>query len=271
MNPRARTSPIPPYDLHVHTPFSDGQHSIDAVLQYLGRLGVKIVGFADHCFPFAMYKHKGAGLSNMYSARRLHYRKAVIRFYDRKYPGIRVLNGVEVDVYPHGGLALPRGITPAFFDYLLVSKHHTPPFPVNVFKDAPKLERWLWRYNPRLRLHRSLWHKGLAACFQRFQPDVFAHPDEHMPKYMTTADYKRLIAALTRHGVAYELNHFRLARHRAFLPLAKKYGVKFSIGSDFHGFHGRLHELEHSRAMRELAEEHELELLDPRPFLSPAP
>ncbi|MHA1730774.1 MAG: PHP domain-containing protein [Promethearchaeota archaeon] len=264
------------FDLHIHTPFSDGQWDVDTVVRGLIKVGVKVAGFADHLFPFAMYfhgkrkleRHKTPGLARMYSAERLRYRKAFIRALDRKYPQIRLLNGAEVDAYPHGGLSLPRGISPDFFDYLLVSKHHTLPKPLNLFKKFPKLDRWSWAHSPRKRLMRCLWYKGLAATFRRFHPDVFAHPQEGMPKYMTTADYARLVHACKNNGVALELNHFPLEEHEELLLLARERGVKFSLASDFHGFSGDVEgALAESRRMYELAGRYGLELIDPGVFV----
>ncbi|GAB4306164.1 MAG: hypothetical protein Kow0069_02650 [Promethearchaeota archaeon] len=255
------------YDLHVHTLFSDGQRDLDEVLRTLVDLGVEVVGLADHVFPGAVYKHEGVGLTTCYSTRRLRYRKDVIRLYDRKYSEIMVLNGAEVDVYPHGGLTLPRGTPPSFFDYLMVAKHHTLPKPVNLFSGNPGVERWLWRHSPRLRLNKRLWFKGLHAAFRRFHPQIFAHPQEGMPKWLERRDFEQLAALCVRYGVALELNHFPEEDLGELLEVARDRGVKFSIGSDFHGFRADVAgQLAHSREMAALARRRGLELLDPRDF-----
>ncbi len=270
------TNPDLYFDLHIHTPFSDGQWDIERVIQALIRLKVKVAGFADHLFPFALYfhgkkkldKHRSPGLARMYSASNLIYRKQVIRYYDKKYPQIHLLNGAEIDILPHGGLTIPRGITPDFFDYILVSKHHTVPKPLNLFKKFPHLDEWSWAHSPRKRLMRQLWHRGLVAAFQMNPVDIFAHPQEGMPKFMTTADYKRLVGALKQHNVAMELNHFPLQEHGELLEIAKRHGIIFSIASDFHGFRGSIEDrLQEGFEMRELAEERELPLLDPMQFI----
>jgi histidinol phosphatase-like PHP family hydrolase len=256
------------FDLHVHTQFSDGQKDLDSILKTLIKNKIKIVGFADHIFPGAMYKHKGLGITNCYSAERLNYRKEVFRLYDKKYPEIRILNGGEIDIYPHGSLSLPKGITSDFFDYLLVAKHHTIPKPINIFKKTPKVERWLWKHNPRLKLSKSLWFRGLAAAFERYHPDVFAHLQEGIPKYLNGADFKRLVYICKKNNVAIELNHFPLKKLKGLLPIAKKNGVKFSLASDFHGFSGDMvKNLNHSQEMYEIAVEYGLELIDPHDFL----
>ena len=195
--------PKPPFlfDLHVHTAFSDGQVDFHTLLKALIRNNVKYVGFADHIFPGALYPHPPkmkpfSGLQTSYSAKNLRYRREVFKILNKMYPQITILNGGEIDVLPHGGLPLPRGITPAFFkepgSYLMVSKHHTLPKELSIlWKKRPNLERWMWGHNPRLRLNAYLWEKGLYAAFERHRPDIFAHPTEHIPKYYSEKHIRR--------------------------------------------------------------------------------
>ena len=263
------------YDLHVHTFFSDGQWDFDTVLRILIKNGIKIVGFADHIFPGSLYNHDTWGLANTYSADKLRYRKGYIRWLDKKYPEIRILNAGEIDCLPDGRLSLPRGITRDFFDYILVSKHHTFPKNLDLWKKFPKLEKWMWKHNPNLRLMRLMYKKGIQATFSKFRPDVFAHCQENLPKHMSMADMKWFILTAKKYNVAIELNHFNRKPYFPLLTLGKKYGVKFSLGSDFHGFTRDIDEiteqLNHSQEMYELAQDYGLQLLDPHKFLPPDP
>lgn len=276
------------FDLHVHTPFSDGQISIDKMLQILIELGIKIVGFADHVFPGAFYTHppnknlQPSGLVTCYSAEMLHYRKQVFRIYEKKYPKIRILNGAEIDVWPHGGLTLPPGIKSDFFDYLLISKHHTVPKDFGfLFKKFPKTERWLWQHSPRLKLNEYLWEKGLYATFERYHPNVFAHPQEGMPKSIGVLKnrdkMKRFVLMCTKNDVAIELNNLfwdrkkKVSYYEWFYPILEyghECGTKFSLASDFHGFEKEISfYLNKSQEMVELVETYDLDLIDPHKFL----
>ncbi len=138
------------FDLHSHTPFSDGQYDIDSVLQFFIKNKIEIVGFTDHIFPG----------EKCFSKDRLIYRKKVLRAYEKKYPQIRILVGGEINLYPHGALTLPPGIDPSHFDYLTIAKHQTFPKQLNVFKKFPRYEVWLWRHDPGLRLNKELWFGG---------------------------------------------------------------------------------------------------------------
>jgi len=256
------------FDLHIHTFFSDGQRDFDPIIQTLIKNKVKIAGFADHIFPGCLYRHPETGLSYNYRVSQLKYRKNYIRYLDRKYPEIRLLNGGEIDIYPHGTLSLPKGITPAFFDYLTVAKHHTLPITLPIWKKHPKMEKWLWTNHPKFKLKKQLWYSGLEAAFQRYKPDIFAHLQEGIPKCLSHADLKRIIYLSVKYGVAIELNHFPMRELRPLLPLAKRYGVKFSLASDFHGFGDKFEEnLMHSQKMLDIAQEYGLELINPAQFL----
>jgi histidinol phosphatase-like PHP family hydrolase len=268
------------FDLHVHTPFSDGQVDIDTMLKTLIKLNVKVVGFADHIFPGAMYKHPPSigmlqGLRNCYNSEFLTYRKAFIKILSRKYPQIAILNGGEIDILPQGKLALPKGIEPDFFrdagSYLMVVKHHTFPKQFNfLWKKRPELERWMWTHNPRLLLNTHLWEKESYEAFRRYRPDIFAHPQENTPKYLSEYRIRRMMCNLKKFGVAFELNHFtkRGTRDDRILKWGEKYGVEFSVGSDFHGFQKDYEKLfGEGLEMFDLARDWNLKLLNPQKFL----
>ncbi|NMC05405.1 MAG: hypothetical protein GYA24_09345 [Candidatus Lokiarchaeota archaeon] len=244
------------FDLHVHTPFSDAQFPLDTIIQGLIDNGIKIVGFADHVFPLALYHNpKRFGdqrrFNNGYSVDLLCYRKEFFRIYNKKFPRIRFLHSAEVDINPRGQLTLPRGIKPDFFDYLLVVKHqNVPPFP----RESEA----------------NMWEATIYKAFSDYRPDVLAHPHEHMPRRVTPERLKRLALYARKYDVALELNKNKFIEDRIkpLLEYGHQYGTKFSLCSDFHGFKKDiLDELNYSQHMYEIVEKYDLELLDPRKFL----
>jgi len=263
------------YDMHVHTFFSDGQHNFRVILEGLIDLGIKIVGFSDHLFPGSIYFHNNDPqwkVVNMFSARRLRYRKKYLQILNRKYSEIEILHGAEIDCLPNGNLTLPNGITPDFFDYLAVVKHHTIPKPIFPLKKFPKWKKWLWKNDPYLRGMNFMWRLGIQDTFQKYHPDIFCHPNANMPKLMPENQIRWFMATLKKFNVAFELNHFHdkisVKQARLILKYGKKYGVKFSLGSDFHGFTQDpikiKNQLNHSQKMYELAKKFNLSLFDPR-------
>ncbi|MHA1682419.1 MAG: PHP domain-containing protein [Promethearchaeota archaeon] len=244
------------FDLHCHTPFSDAQRSIQTIIEGLIDLGIKIVGFADHVNPVSIYHNpkrfgKERRFVITYRPSVLKYRKQYFRIMDRKYKKIRILNGGEIDIYPHGGIALPRQIKPDFFDYLLLVKHYTIPPRPRAIKEL-------------------LWEKGLYKAFKRYKPDVFGHIQTGLPRGIPMEKIKRAMTMAKKHGVALELNHVwrKFPRFKQFLEIGHEIGVTFSLGSDFHGFDDNILEhLNHSQKMYELVEKYDLKLVDPRKFL----
>lgn len=263
------------YDMHVHTPFSDGQHDIDTVLRAEIRHGVKIIGFADHIFPTQWCFNKA----------HLDYRKKVLRQYQRKYPDIRILVGGEIDVWPNGSLTLPRGATPGDFDYLLVAHHHTVPKQLDfLYKKTPNAGKWLWKHSPDLRLNKRLWKLANHACFARYNIDIWAHPQEGMPRFMGRDEYKEFVLLCKKFHVALELNQFpamgrlplprfvhKYHRHlEILLEYGHKFDVQFAVSSDFHGFNKKWEQhdlIECIDSMFELAAAWDLKLMDPTKFL----
>ena len=238
----AVSAPFHQYDLHLHSFFSDAQHDFDVIIEGLIDLGIKIIGFADHLFPGAMYHHSNSEqwkIYNMYSKRNLIYRKKYLEYLDKKYPEIKILNGAEINCWVNGHLTLPRGIDAEFFDYLSVSRHTTLIKPIFSTKNFPEWDEKLWRESPYRRWIKYMWRISLQKMFRVHRPDIFCHPQENIPLYMTEEEIKWFMGLLKKYGVAFELNHFnkRISRTVAgyILKWGKKFGVDFCLGSDFHG------------------------------------
>ncbi|MHA1793840.1 MAG: PHP domain-containing protein [Promethearchaeota archaeon] len=243
------------FDLHCHTPFSDAQWGFDTIIQGLIDNGIKIVGFADHVNPVSLYRNpkrlgKERRFVYTFSRKFLNYRRNYFKYLDKKYKKIRILCGGEIDIYPHGGIALPPGISAADFDYLLLVKHFTlPPFPYN--------------------LKEYLWEKGLYKAFTRYKPDIFGHPQDGMPIKLPIYKLKRMMLMAKKLDIALELNHVkRYKKYDTFLEMGHQIGNKFSLGSDFHGFQDDIKkQLNHTQEMYELVEKYDLNLIDPRKFI----
>lgn len=276
------------FDLHMHTPFSDGQINLDLQIQTAIHLGLKIIGFADHINQFSGYTHptdgsiQPGGFVRIYSAEKLRYRKGIIRYLGKKYPQIRLLNGAEIDILPNGSLSLPRGITPDFFDYVLVSKHFTIPKDIGfLWIKYPYIERWLWTHSPRMKLNAYMWEKGLYSAFQHTKIDILAHPYVGMPKSIGIMKdrrrMKRFVLMCKKYDVAIELNNLfwdkkQKKNHMTYfypiLEYGHEYEVKFSLASDFHGFDKNIPlYLNKSQEMVQLVEKYDLQLIDPHKFL----
>jgi DNA polymerase (family 10) len=85
-------------DLQVHTTWSDGSASIEAMARAAGGLGREYLAITDHTRALAM--------THGLDAERLREQIAEVRRVDRELGGIRVLAGAEVNIRPDGSLDL---------------------------------------------------------------------------------------------------------------------------------------------------------------------
>jgi len=86
-------------DLHVHTEWSDGRDSIEAMALAARALGYQYLGIADHS--------GGRGIAHGLDAERLRQQVLEIRQLNQKIDGIHIFSGVEVDIRADGSLDIP--------------------------------------------------------------------------------------------------------------------------------------------------------------------
>ena len=83
-------------DLHVHTNWSDGRDSIEAMALAARELGYEYLGIADHS--------GGRGIAHGLDAERLRQQIGEIRGLNQKISGIHIFSGLEVDIRADGSL-----------------------------------------------------------------------------------------------------------------------------------------------------------------------
>jgi DNA polymerase (family 10) len=86
-------------DLHVHTNWSDGHDSLEAMALAAKALGYQYLGIADHS--------GGRGIAHGLDAERLRQQILEIKQLNQKIDGIHILTGIEVDIRADGRLDLP--------------------------------------------------------------------------------------------------------------------------------------------------------------------
>ncbi len=86
-------------DLHVHTDWSDGRDTLEAMALAAKALGYQYLGIADHS--------GGRGIAHGLDAERLKQQLLEIKQLNQKIDGIRILSGMEVDIRADGRLDLP--------------------------------------------------------------------------------------------------------------------------------------------------------------------
>lgn len=83
-------------DLHMHTTWSDGAHSIEEMVNAAREKGYQYIAITDHS--------KFLRVANGLDEKRLLKQREEIERLRQKYPDIHILHGVEMDILPNGTL-----------------------------------------------------------------------------------------------------------------------------------------------------------------------
>lgn len=190
-------------DLHTHTNYSDGKHTVEEMVAKASSLGLKVFGVSDH-IANAVY-------GNKLMAEEL--RKSWLQDIEeaqKNHPEIKVLKGAELDINVAGELIVPEGLEDDL-DYIIASAHTSP--------DNNLTERFLKAMeNPKVK--------------------VLGHPSGRQfgTRDAAEADWDLIFKTAADKGVAIEVNGQppRLDCVEPLLKKALKYGCKISITSDAH-------------------------------------
>lgn len=192
-------------DLQMHSTWSDGQNSIEEMLEACASRGYEYLALTDHSKALAMI----GGLD----AERLEAQWAEIDEVVARHDGIRLLRSMEVDILPDGALDLEDEWLERL-DIVVVSVHSRFDLPV-----GQQTERIL----------RALRHPSV---------DILAHPTGRLigRREPFPFDLDEVLTCAAEHHVAVELNAHpeRLDLADAQLMEAKRRGVAVVISTDAH-------------------------------------
>jgi len=192
-------------DLHMHTIYSDGADTLDAMVAGSCALGYQYIAITDHS--------ERAGASRTLTRQDISRQRAEIDAARERYPQMTILHGIEVDIMPDGSLDFPDSVL-ASVDIVLAS------------------------------LHESAGHDGKTLtrrCLQAIRHPlvtVIAHPANRLVGRRAgyPLDYDAVFAAAAETGTALEVDgaasHLDLEGERAREAIAA--GVTLTIDSDCH-------------------------------------
>ena len=101
-------------DLHMHSTWSDGAHSIEEMVNACRARGYKYMAITDHS--------KYLKVANGLTVERLLQQKEEIKKLNEKYDDILILSGVEMDILPDGSLDYEDDFL-AEMDFVIASIH----------------------------------------------------------------------------------------------------------------------------------------------------
>lgn len=192
-------------DLHVHSDWTDGQHSIDQIVAAAKMRNYRYVAITDHS--------KGLGIAGGLSAERLIEQGRQIEALNRKLRGFRVLKGVEVDIRSDGRLDLPDEVL-SRLDIVIAAVH-------SGFKQAgTQLTR------------------RIVAAMRNRNVSIIAHPTGRLigEREPYEIDMGKLLDEAHSTGTALEINAFpdRLDLNDSYAREARRLGVRAVISTDAH-------------------------------------
>ena len=192
-------------DLQMHSTWSDGQNTIEEMVEGCVALGYEYLAITDHSKALAMIE----GLDEEALRRQLEE----IGEITGRHPEIRLLRSMEVDILADGTLDLADEMLDAL-DLVVVSIHSLFSLPA-----ARQTARVL----------KALEHPAV---------DIFAHPTARLINRRDPVEFdvEEVLACAAQHRVALELNAnpHRLDLKDTHLMLAKQLGAKLVISTDAH-------------------------------------
>ncbi len=192
-------------DLQMHSTWSDGRDSLEAMVAGCAALGYEYMAITDHSKALAMV--------NGLDARRLRLQWKEIDAVRARHPEIHLLRSMEIDILADGSLDLEDELL-AGLDLVVVSIHSRFELP-----RAQQTERVL----------RALDHPRV---------DILAHPTGRLinRRKPIDLDMEAVLARAVERGVAVELNAQpdRLDLKDTHLILARQLGCRIVISTDAH-------------------------------------
>jgi histidinol phosphatase-like PHP family hydrolase len=185
-------------DLHIHSNYSDGDSSIDEIVQRAASLKLKTIAIIDHFWPSIGSRKAGKNF--------IEQRRHQIETNRIDYPDLTILEGAEVDIQSNGDLNPVAGGLEQF-DLVIGSFHW--------FTDSTR------------------WASALVKALRKKKFQILGHWDGYLSSYREE-DGRIAAEALAEAGVAVELNGRYRIENTRFFEMAKSLGCVFTFGSDSH-------------------------------------
>jgi len=192
-------------DLHVHTDWSDGRDSIEAMALAAKALGYQYLGIADHS--------GGRGIAHGLDAERLRQQILEIKQLNQRLDGIHIFCGLEVDIHGDGSLDMPQELL-AELDIVTAAVHSA------------------------MNQSQEQMTRRIIRAIENPSVDVLAHPTCRLlpGREPVAADMEAVFQAAVRTNTALEINAMpsRLDLKDIHAYRARELGVKLVINTDAH-------------------------------------
>jgi len=195
-------------DLHVHSNWSDGLMSIEEIVKIAQKLDYKYIVISDHTI--------GLGIAGGLDEKDLEKRQKEIEKVQKKYPKIKILSSVEVNIKTNGDLDIKDWMLEKL-DIVTASVH------TSFFQDKETMTG---------RIIKAIDHPHV---------DIIGHPSGRIigEREPYEALWQKIFEEAAKHKTALEISAFpnRLDLRDMLCREAKTFGVKFAISTDAHQIH----------------------------------
>ncbi len=193
-------------DLHMHTTWSDGKHSLRQMIDACVARGLQYIAITDHS--------RSLGIANGLSIERLLEQAAEARRLNAEYgERIHIFAGTEMDIKADGSLDYPDEVLRQL-DFVIASLHSG------------------------LSQQREQVTMRLLNAIRNPHVDMIGHPSARQfpNREAVDADWDAVLAAAAEHDAILEINAnpLRLDLKPELARLAKDKGVKLAINTDAH-------------------------------------
>lgn len=192
-------------DLHIHSDWSDGHDSIEAIALTARKLGYEYIGITDHS--------AGLGIAGGLNSERLLQQVEKIEQLNSSLEGFRILTGVEVDIKADGSLDLPDELLDRL-DLVIASVHSA------MNQDEERMT------------------SRVVNAMENPYVNIIAHPTCRLLglRGPVALNMEALFQSSLRTGTALEINAMpqRLDLKDIHINRARELGVKMVISTDAH-------------------------------------
>ena len=195
--------------LHVHTNWSDGQHSLREMCAYARDLGYGYIGITDHS--------QSAFYANGLKPDRVRAQMDEIDALNAEMAPFRIYKGIESDILNDGALDYEDALLEKF-DFVIASVHSN------------------------LKMTREKATERVLRAIENPYTTILGHPTGRLllSREGYPLDWDAVLEACARCGVSIELNAnpYRLDIDWTLIPAALRQGIRISINPDAHSREG---------------------------------
>ena len=193
-------------DLHAHTDWSDGRHTLQEMVEAAKAQGFVYIAITDHSVS--------STVANGLNRERLLKQVAQVRELDAEIDGIKVFAGSEVDIRRYGELDFPDEILEQL-DIVVASVHSN------------------------FTLTEAEMTKRIIRAIENPLVNIIGHPTGRMLGHrpMSPLNLQEVIAAAAENNTVLEINGSpsRLDLDPEFVRMAKNAGVLLAVNTEAHG------------------------------------